>query len=131
MSHWQSLQIADKIRSLLRDFSQHQPHHFGAPFVTAYQLAIAFTERFPEAAQAIGQPIGGAGTGQHTSLAQYLARELSQRIKSDELDDIEGGFVHSRYMTHLAFSWHGETHEASNPAAGFDISVFRLKKAGE
>jgi hypothetical protein len=64
-------------RSLGSAGSPLRPSH-----MTAYQLAIELHRRHPQVAAALGQPLGGAGIGQHNSLAQYLPRELSRRTTS-------------------------------------------------
>jgi hypothetical protein len=54
-SKWQSLDIENRIISILRDTESHQPdHHFGRPFITAYQLAIVFAQRHPQVVEALG-----------------------------------------------------------------------------
>ena len=88
MSNWQTLEIADKVREILRDMPLKQPHHFGNPYVSSYQLAIEFSKRYPEATKVIGFPVGGEGSGAHNSLAEYLAGQLSQHIHSGDVTDI-------------------------------------------
>jgi len=51
----------------------------------------------------IGMPVGGKHTGQRNSLAQYLAKELSHRIKSDEITHIEGEFMANMRLVDLCF----------------------------
>ncbi len=82
-------------------FSTSRPanlaHHFGRPFLTAYQIAISFTDRFPDDRVLIGKQIGDKGTG----LSQYIARELSDRIKKDRLTGVESADLHHRYFSFL------------------------------
>jgi hypothetical protein len=40
-----------------------------------------------------GHEVGGLGIGTRNSLAQYLAGELSRRIKSGDLATVEGAFA--------------------------------------
>ena len=64
MSQWDVLDMDSKISQIL-DVQSHDPgHHFGRPFLTPYQIAIAFRDRYPQEFQTIGKPIGGKGTGQ-------------------------------------------------------------------
>lgn len=76
----------------MRDL-KHDRHHLGRPFATGYQLAILFKETFREDFDRLGYPVGGKGVGQEFTLASYLARELSQRIKRREITNVEGGFL--------------------------------------
>jgi len=73
-AQWDQLRMDDRIAGILRDAESHSPaHHFGRPFLSAYQIAIRFSEEHPDEFTQIGLPIGGRGTGQHNSLTQYIA----------------------------------------------------------
>ncbi len=99
MNIWEKFDVEKKIVEILeRSAGDDGGHHFGTPFMTAYQIAIAFAERYPEAFASIGKPIGGRNVGQHDSLSRYLANQLSQRIKRGDIVTksgctIEGGFL--------------------------------------
>ena len=125
MSLWDQLQMDRKITQIL-DVQSHDPtHHFGRPFLTPYQIAITFQRRFPQDFQAIGKPIGGKGTGQQDSLAQYIALELSKRIKDGRIKDIEGRFLHRANLLTLQYEVDGQTIESSSMQA-YDLSMYRL-----
>ncbi|MBI1855527.1 MAG: hypothetical protein HYR93_06645 [Chloroflexi bacterium] len=79
-SLWVELQLEDKIFQILSVESHNPDHQFGRPFLTPYQIAIAFKALFPEDFARIGKPVGGKGAGQQDSLAQYFAHELSRGI---------------------------------------------------
>jgi hypothetical protein len=100
-------------------------HHFEQPFMTTYQIAIAFLERFPNDAEQIGLPLGGAGTGQYTSLAQHLGGQLS-RIASDRDALIEGGWLSEEYIEDISFTKGGEPLLPSRGARK-SFSMFRLR----
>lgn len=104
-------------------------HHFGRPYLTAYQLAIKVHAARPEIAAALGVLVGGAGTGAQTSLAQYLARELSRRIKADPAGHpIEGAFVSNDHVTAIEYRSHaGNTITSSLTGSGYDLSLFRAR----
>ena len=51
-------------------------------FLTAYQLAIDFELTFRRGVDYPDWSVGGEGQGMHSSLSQYLARWLSQKISS-------------------------------------------------
>ena len=95
--------------------------------MTAYQLAIELQRRHPATVEAIGKPLGGAGTGQRNSLAQYLAQQLSVRIKAQDADNaVEGAFLSSRHVKDLTFSNpEGVLITSSLTESGYSLSMFR------
>jgi hypothetical protein len=89
MSVWGELEVESKVTDILRETPHQEAHHFGRPYLSAYQLAIAVDRRWPEVRTALGNlPVGGLGIGTRNSLAQYLAGELSRRIKSGDLTTV-------------------------------------------
>ncbi len=129
MSQWQDLDIETKITSILRDIPDTaSEHHLGRPFLTAYQIAIEFAHRYPEDFARLDYPIGGVGIGQRSSLAQYVARELSRRIKNKEITHIEGGFLSNQHLHDINFEVDGQEEliHSSLTNTNFTLSVFRL-----
>ena len=126
MSIWKKFSVESHIRDILNDVPlPAKGHHFGRPFLTAYQIAITFAERYPKDCAGIGKPIGGKGTGQKDSLAQYLAGQLSRRIKGGKLTGIEGRFIHEAHLNKLEYcSKKGKIE--SSVGSGADLSMFRL-----
>ncbi len=125
MSLWDQLQMDRKMTQILNVQSHDPTHHFGRPFLTPYQIAITFQQRFPQDFQTIGKPIGGRGTGQQDSLAQYIALELSKRIKDARIRNIEGRFLHRANLLTLQFEVRGRAIESSSMQA-YDLSMYRL-----
>lgn len=128
MSEWEDLNILNKVEAILEQASRDsQVHHFGGPFLTAYQIAISYAELYPEDLERMEYDIGGKDTGVHYSLAQYLAQQLSTKIKSDEIKTVEGRFISNRYVSNFIFD-HGDIHvESSVTGKHASISMFRLK----
>jgi hypothetical protein len=124
LSKWEKYDLEDKIMQILDIQSYDPDHHFGRPFLTAYQIAILFKNMFPETFARLNTPRGGKGTGVHHSLAQYLARSLSQRINKGLLPNIEGRFLHMSHIGSIQYNDFGDSFEASNLS---DMSMFRLK----
>jgi len=123
-SKWDQLQMGSKIIQILSDAQSHNiGHHFGKPFMTSYQIAIEFRQRFPKDFQTIGKEIGGKGIGQHNSLAQYIARELSNRIKNGKIQNIEGRFL---WRKHLHTIQYDSGNIESSSMQAFDLSIFRI-----
>ncbi len=127
MSDWQQHDIEGKVRQILSEAPMPaQEHHFGKPFFTAYQLAIAFDEKYPDVVAKLGYQLGGQGTGEPVSLAQYLARELSRRIKSGEIKGIEGGFISNYHLADILFDHKGKQVKSSLTGTQYNLSMFRL-----
>ncbi len=130
MSIWDDSDIEGKVLTVLTDVhlvSEH--HHFGRPYMTAYQLAIKLDSRYPDVKVALNVRVGGAGTGERNSLAQYLARELSRRIKSDPHYPVEGAFLSNEAVHQLAYdAADGQLVTSSLTGSGFDLSLFRRRE---
>lgn len=125
MSIWDEHDLEAKLRDVLDVQSHESEHHFGRPFQTPYQIAIAFSKQYPGVTAAIGKPIGGKGTGQQDSLTQYFAQELTRRIRDGKLPQVEGRFLHRRHIKTIRFACDGEELESSS-GQSYDLSMFRL-----
>lgn len=130
-SIWSRHSLQDKVCEALSDVTIVNPagHHFGRPYMTAYQLAIKLDHAHPEVRQALGLEVGGAGTGSHNSLAQYLAGQLSQRINRQGTDfPVEGAFLSNDHVTSLTYVGpEGEQRTSSLTGTNFNLSLFRLR----
>ena len=125
MSKWDDLQIEAKITAIMEDYRYQSPYT-GCAFVTGYQLAIEFARRYPAEARQIGLPIGGTGTGQRNSLAQYLAHQLATHIQAGSIPGMEMGYLSTRHLSDLSFAAdNGLIHASSRQP--IDIAVFRLR----
>lgn len=125
-SNWDKFGIESKITEILSD-DPYAEHHLGRAYLTAYQIAIEFAQRHPDVFAALGYPIGGQGTGEHTSLSQYLARELSRNIKAGKLEHIEGGFLSNNHLQDITFDYNNTTIRSSLTGSGFTLSMFRIR----
>ncbi len=127
-SLWQEYCFEERIETILREveYTSRPDHHFGRPYLSAYQLAIEFALRHPESHTALGFQIGGTGIGEQVSLAQYIARELSRRIHSGEITDIEGAFFSNLHLAELVFDSKGTRIHSSLTGTEFDLSLYRL-----
>ena len=123
MSTWQRYSIEARIREILASVPL-DGHHFGRPFLTPYQIAIAFEQRHPQDARLIAKPVGGRHTGRHDSLAEYFANQLSRRISNGTLTDIEGRYLNGRFLKALQYDNRGQTVASSR--ARQNMSIFRL-----
>jgi hypothetical protein len=124
MSKWHDLDLQAKVITILEGYRYQSPYT-GCAFVNGYQLAIEFARRYPEETRQIGMPVGGAGTGQRNSLAQYIALQLSTRIQSGAITDIEMGYLSTRHLNDLSYDGDDGTIHASSRQP-YDIGIFRL-----
>ena len=127
MSFWEEYEIGDKVTQILVDV-EDEGHHFGRPFLTAYQLAIEFANRYSAIVARLDKQVGGAGTGEHTSIAQYLALELSRQIRDDSNYPIEGAFISNRYVRELSYNHGKKTIVSSLTGSQYSLSMFRLRE---
>ena len=133
MSVWKSESVLDAVLEALGAVHLNNPqgHHFGRPYLTAYQLAIKVDSAHPTIGSSLGVSVGGRGTGERTSLVQYLARELSKRIRkaaeTGAYFSVEGAFVSNEHLKVLTYiGADGSDLISSLTGTGFDLSLFRL-----
>ena len=79
MSLWKRYDVENDIRSILHD----------CPVIDIYQLTREYDRRFPLLRRQRGWTVGGKGSGEHYSLASYLAGKLSFNINNGDIQDIE------------------------------------------
>lgn len=129
MSTWVDEDVERKVVDILRDVPTiNRTHHFGRPFISAYQLAVALHRRYPEVAAALNQPLGGAGVGRRNSLAQYLAKQLSDRIRRDPSYPVDGAFISNQDVMEIAYQAPDDTRVTSSlTGSGYDLSLFRIR----
>jgi hypothetical protein len=130
VSRWAELDLTTKVLDVLTALdSKGTEHHFGRPYVTAYQLAIEFQRRHPDTVAALAKPLGGVGTGQETSLAQYLANELSKQIKAQGASHpVEGAHLSDQHIKSLTLNGPDRSQVTSSlTGTGFPLSMFRLR----
>jgi hypothetical protein len=124
------MDIEDAVRRALEEVTHAEPgrEHLGRPFITAYQLAIKVRRRDPEVIPEL--EVGGEGVGQRNTLAQFLARELSQRIKRHGGSYfVEGAQLSSTAITAMTFRRpDGRVISNSLISAGYDTTMFRLRE---
>jgi len=122
---WNILQMEEKITKILASVVHEPEHHFGRPFTTPYKIADEFQRMYPKDFSALGKEIGGEGIGQHHSLAQYIANQLSRRILDKSINTIEGRFLYRGNRVSLKNSSNGQ--EILSSGQSSDLSIFRLK----
>ena len=128
MGLWQELDLENKITQILSEIPDAaSDHHFGTPFLTAYQIAIEFKKRYPDDAARLDLPVGGTDTGQRNSLSQYIARELSRNINAGNLSHIEGGFLSNQHLKDILFVNGKDEIRSSLTTTNFTLSMFKIR----
>jgi hypothetical protein len=125
MTDWEKYDFAIRVRDILKRVAKEDTHghHLGVRFLTGYQIAIEFNKLYPEDVKETGLLVGGRNTGKRVSLAQYIANQLSRRLKKKEkeLSDVEGAFLSKRHVKKLVFS-------RDVVSSTEDLAMFRLTK---
>lgn len=122
MSIRQDHSIDKLIINILKNVSsnKYKNHSFGRPFITAYQLAILFEKSHSYLATKIvpSGNLGGQGSGSYSSLAKYLANQISSHYDELKVLGLEGGFISNESVSNMEF-------EKNITAVDSGISIFR------
>ncbi|AUS07895.1 hypothetical protein C1X05_03005 [Laceyella sacchari] len=126
MSRWDQWEMEAKIREVLQavENDRGESHHFGRPLFTAYQIAIAIGKRYPGFLEETGMEIGGEGS--ESSLARYIAQQLSMKIKEGAIEDMEGFLLAADHVKEIDFIDPSRAEFEANVTN--DISLFRIKE---
>ena len=121
MSIWKDGHVLERVVESLRNLNAVDNN-----YVTAYQLAIQFAKDHGEVVDKLDLPIGGKGTGEHKSLASYLAQNISSNIKLGDIENIDIAFLSTTWVKNMEFKDDvGKDFSASDMSA---ISMFRLRE---
>ncbi|MFL0167941.1 hypothetical protein [Candidatus Clostridium helianthi] len=124
MSDWKNYNLEDKLRGILSREKVRHPH-LGQSFLSVYQLAIKYDKEFHNDVEAMGYKVGGKGSNVYTSLAQYIGRELSKRIKRGDITDIEGAVLSDTELSGIIFDNDSIVSSVTGNENG--LSLFRIK----
>ena len=126
MGTWVKYGMDKKVREILSVPAQARvkKSSCGNPFMSSYQIAIAFKQGYPEDFEAIGKPIGGTGTDTHNSLTRYIAESLTKRIRNGKIKKVACGSFSVIHREGIPFKDGEETIQSSDK---YDTALFRLK----
>jgi hypothetical protein len=135
MSLWDQHDMSARVQAVLDDVHLNNPdgHHFGRPFVSSYQIAIALDAADPNLKHELNKPVGGTNAGSHNSMAQYIGNELSKQIKAAEDSETahfaDGAFMSNESVKSLVYDGaDGSDVVSSLPGTEFDMALFRLRQ---
>lgn len=128
MSEWEQSFEAEVFRLLdQEEFDIREDHHFGHPFVSAYQIAVAFERDNRELCQRLNKVIG-AGDGLE-NLPTYIAHELSRRIRTAGTDyPIEAVWLSGTGLPTILYRHNKETKQGTPNRKHNGYSLYRLKQ---
>jgi hypothetical protein len=126
MSMWVEYGLDKKVQKILKVPMQARvkKSSCGNPFMTSYQIAIAFKQGYPEDFEKIGKSIGGSGTDTQNSLTRYIAETLTKRIRDKKIKKVECGSLSVTHREGIPFKDGEETIYSS---AKYDLVLFRAK----
>ena len=127
-SLWEKFDMERRIREVLSDPRFDTTHHLKRPFLTPYQIAIALAARCPNLCTELGKDFGGKDTGKHTSFVQYIAKELSTRLKNKKLSGVEGAFLSNLYLEHLSYQRTDGVEVESSNTDPEHLSLYRMRQ---
>ena len=117
----------DDLRAILKQCRKRKDtNHLGRPFMSAYQIAIRFADAHPQHPLVMNLNVGGEDTGPKPSLANRIARFLSEEIKEGRVGDIESGVISHDLIEDLYFDCHGRKVRPSGLKTAAGHSIFRL-----
>lgn len=136
MSDWKKFDFEGKLQAILQssEFRTKKAHHFDHPYVSAYQLAVAFERQYPELCQKLDKVIEGAGRGIEgkDSLTRYIAQQLSAHIKAasdkNEFYPFEAAWLSAEGLGKLRFI-HDSEEKSGGPNTEYGgFSLYRLRE---
>jgi len=132
MSSWERYGMSGRVRRVLEAVPLNNPqgHHFGRPYLSSYQIAIALDAEDPRLREDLGKAVGGRGTGSHTSLAQYIGNELSKQIRAQgDQHFVEGAFMSNQRVRSVVYQGVGGNDVVSSLAGTqFDMALSRIRQ---
>tara|TARA_R110002167_G_scaffold22388_2_gene80261 strand:- start:838 stop:1227 length:390 start_codon:yes stop_codon:yes gene_type:complete len=123
-SLWDTNRVTHLVRQILQSHHPDPTYGTGRPFLTTYQLAIEFSDQFPQVAAILAQQTGGEGHGPY-ALTTYLARWLPDRIRHRGVTDIELRFLAPIHIAGIQLQSGQSIISTTTDQAGFNTTMFR------
>lgn len=132
MSMWEKHKMTSKVLEVLESVETPRlkdgtVHHFGKPFMDAYQIAIEIERRHHGIAARLGKSIGGAARGRD-GMTQYISNELSKQIKGQGDDHpVQGRFLSTTNISRTIYSGPSGEITSSLGDADSGIGIYRVR----
>ena len=125
VTDWTKYKLEEKITEILKEARyEKKSQTYEYSYLTPYQIAQKFSKKYPQDFNKIGKTLGGRGTSRTgDSFPRYISRELSTRITSGEIKDIEWAQLSQELIEEIKFS---QGIIASNIEWGYNISMYRM-----
>jgi hypothetical protein len=125
-SIWDRHGLEQLIRDILASVASHPNYPVGRYFLTIYQIVLEFNRRHSNIVAALGYPLGGEGAGSFT-LTVYFTKELTNRIMSGQITDIEVQYLACQDIDQFTFLGGGAAMHSTTHKAGWPTPMFRLR----
>lgn len=126
---WEVFGVTDYVRQVLESIPPDTTYGTGRPFLTTYQLAIEFANRFPVVAASITASIGGEGHGPY-ALTTYLGRWLPHRIMNRQAAGIELRFLAHTHISEVRLDTGQEDISTTSDQSRVNFTMFRAITPG-
>lgn len=130
MSYWQDYSFEEKIKNILKEAAHvgKASDISGKPFMSVYQIALEFNRLFAEDVKNMGYEVSSAVVPGNKSLPQYIAMQLSRRIKKGEIKGIEEVMLSHLYGDKLLLKQGEESYEVQLTEAKTNRLLYRYKE---
>lgn len=106
MSDWDDFGLLELVLRILRKHAGEAGQHLGRPYMTADQIALVLKQQHGELFLRLDMPLGGQETEDRPSLAGYIDRQLTHKLKARARDVegvLEGAVLSGRHLGPLCF----------------------------
>ncbi len=106
MSDWDDFGVQELVLRILRKHAGDAGQHLGRPYMTADQIALVLKQQYGELFLRLDMPLGGEETEDRPSLAGYIDRQLTQKLRARARDVegvLEGAALSGCHLEHLCF----------------------------
>ncbi|MCP4696830.1 MAG: hypothetical protein GY862_08270 [Gammaproteobacteria bacterium] len=126
MGIWKKYGFDKKVLEILKvqAHARVKKSQCGNPFMTSYQIAIAFQQAYPGDFEKIGKPLGGRGADASDSLSKYIAEILIKRIRKKRIKKVKCASLSIAHRGSIPFT---DGKKGIYSSAEYDVSLFRRK----
>lgn len=123
---WQEHSLEQRIRAILMDVAQNHSTPFGVPYLTAAQISVELIRRNPNLIIELVLPNNNKAARASQLLAKYISQELSSRILTSKVEDIECTTIVELEILDLG-SFEGGLDEFQINKVEYNAMMFRMR----